>query len=532
MLIVNGDDVGVSHAANQATIASLERGLMTSATIMVPAPWFPEIARYAREHPGSDFGLHLVHTSEWTGIKWGPVAGRTVVPGLVDPQGYLWPDIERVYKNATPEQAAVEARAQIRKALDAGIDVTHLDSHMGALQFADPYFQVYRGLAVEFNVPIRMGSQETLAAFGGGHQRGQLDADGVVYPDYLIHGGRLKDEAGGRPTGAGCSRGCARASPSSTSTRRFPARRCRRSPTPGRTALPSSSLFTQRRVDSRAARAEEGPAHRVSGAARSAEGPRAVTASVAGNRRRWSRRVPVLVAGGSLLALLALAPLVFQADSFTSIDTAIKLIQATELTRSGFQSMALSYPARDLDPTEQFLPFEDPFVFLSAGKWQSIFSSFYALLAAPVVPHGVEWLVAWQYGPVELHRRGSRRMDRARHRHRRHDPGNRLARDGDGCGCRGRAARARDPGSGHRPGRDVRDRDRRRALLRAQAAAGPAGQWSDLSRTLARHGVHRFTHLARDPTTTPHFPEYRRAEVWGSGRFILSRWVLETSASP
>lgn len=194
VLIVNGDDVGVSHAANQASIASLERGLMTSATIMVPAPWFPEIAQYARDHPRSDFGVHLVHTSEWQGIKWGPVAGRTVVPGLVDPQGYLWPDIERVYKHATPDQAAVEARAQIRKALDAGIDLTHLDSHMGALQYTEPYFQVYRALAKEFNLPIRMGSQETLAAFGGGHQRGQLDADGVVYPDYLIHGGRLKDE--------------------------------------------------------------------------------------------------------------------------------------------------------------------------------------------------------------------------------------------------------------------------------------------------------------------------------------------------
>lgn len=195
VLIVNGDDVGVSHAANQASIASLERGLMTSATIMVPAPWFPEIARYAREHPGSDFGLHLVHTSEWSGLKWGPVAGRTIVPGLVDPQGYLWPDVERVYKNATPEQAAIEARAQIRKALDAGIDVTHLDSHMGALQYADPYFQVYRALAREFNLPIRMGSQETLAAFGGGHQRAQLDGDGIVYTDYLIHGGRQKGEA-------------------------------------------------------------------------------------------------------------------------------------------------------------------------------------------------------------------------------------------------------------------------------------------------------------------------------------------------
>ena len=119
-----------------------------------------------------------------------------------------------------------------------------------------------------------------------------------------------------------------------------------------------------------------------------------MTGSAPGNHTWQSRRVPVLVAGGSLLVLLALAPLVFQSQSFGSIDTAIKLIQSAELSRSGYQSMALSYPARDLDPTEQFLPFEDPFVFLSAGKWQSIFSSFYALLAAPFVPHGVEWLVA------------------------------------------------------------------------------------------------------------------------------------------
>jgi predicted glycoside hydrolase/deacetylase ChbG (UPF0249 family) len=195
LLIVNGDDAGVSHAANQATIASLERGLMTSATIMVPAPWFPEIAEYARAHPRASFGLHLVHTSEWKGMKWGPVSGRTVVPGLVDAQGYFWPDIKSVYAHATPEQAATEARAQIRKALDAGIDVTHLDSHMGALQFAEPYFQVYRGLAREFDLPVRMGSQATLAAFGAPHQRSQLQADGIVTPDYLIYGDRKTGES-------------------------------------------------------------------------------------------------------------------------------------------------------------------------------------------------------------------------------------------------------------------------------------------------------------------------------------------------
>ena len=122
------------------------------------------------------------------------MASRNEVPGLVDPQGYLWPDIFSVYKNSSPEQAYAEARAQIQKALAAGVDVTHLDSHMGALQYDDRYFQVYRRLAKEFDLPLRMGSQEVLAAGGGGHQRGQLDSDGIVYPDYLIHGGRKAGE--------------------------------------------------------------------------------------------------------------------------------------------------------------------------------------------------------------------------------------------------------------------------------------------------------------------------------------------------
>lgn len=195
ILIVNCDDVGNSHAANVAVIDGMENGLITSGTIMVPCPWVPEIFAYAKAHPEKDFGLHLTHTAEWKGYKWGPVASKSEVPGLVDPQGYLYPDIMAVYKNATPEQAYIEAKAQVKKALDAGVDVTHLDSHMGALQYAEPYFQIYRRLANEFNLPIRMGSQEVLAAAGGAHQRGQLDTDGVIYTDYLIHGGREKGEA-------------------------------------------------------------------------------------------------------------------------------------------------------------------------------------------------------------------------------------------------------------------------------------------------------------------------------------------------
>jgi chitin disaccharide deacetylase len=194
LLIINCDDVGNSHASNAAVKDGMENGLITSATIMVPCPWVPEIFAYAKAHPERDFGLHLTHTAEWKGYKWGPVASKSEVPGLVDPQGYLWPDIMSVYGKSTPEQAYIEAKAQIKKALDAGVDVTHLDSHMGALQFSEAYFQVYRRLANEFNLPIRMGSQALLASLNGGHQRGQLDADGVICPDYLIHGGPQKGE--------------------------------------------------------------------------------------------------------------------------------------------------------------------------------------------------------------------------------------------------------------------------------------------------------------------------------------------------
>ena len=191
LLIVNADDVGMSHEANAATIDGMENGQITSGSIMVPCPWFVEIAQYAREHPEADFGLHLTHTSEWKRYKWGPL---TEAPGLVDTLGHFWAGIEAVYKHSTPEEVERETRAQIDQALNAGIDVTHLDSHMGTLQY-DPRFHVpYLKLAKEYRLPIRVGSQAALDAFGVGDRRDSISAAGIVFPDYLIHDQRQKGE--------------------------------------------------------------------------------------------------------------------------------------------------------------------------------------------------------------------------------------------------------------------------------------------------------------------------------------------------
>ena len=193
LLIVNGDDVGMCHAANFATTECLEKGFMRCATIMVPCPWFPEIAAYAKGHADKDFGVHLCHTSEWGKYRWGPVAPREQVPGLIDAEGYLWREVLDVYSHASPEQALIEGRAQIRRAMAAGVDVTHLDSHMGTLQLNPAYVKTYLQLAVEFDLPVRMASQETLARLDHPELRGEFAAKGILFPDYFVYD-ELKDE--------------------------------------------------------------------------------------------------------------------------------------------------------------------------------------------------------------------------------------------------------------------------------------------------------------------------------------------------
>lgn len=187
LLIINGDDAGMCHAANAGTLESLEQGLMTSATVMVPCPWFSHLADYARRNPRLDFGVHLTHTSEWKFYRWGPVSPRPEVPTLVDADGYLWPSVPEVYANAKPQEALAEGRAQIRKAIAAGLDITHLDSHMGTLQLDLRFVEVYRQLAVEFDLPVRMASQATLEQFGQPGLRARFSRDGIVFPDDFIY---------------------------------------------------------------------------------------------------------------------------------------------------------------------------------------------------------------------------------------------------------------------------------------------------------------------------------------------------------
>lgn len=159
LLIIHADDLGVSHAENQASINALESGPVNSASIMVPCPWFPEIAAYAKKNSHLDFGLHLTLNSEWDFYKWGPVSSLDSVSSLVNTQGYFFASIDSVVQLASPSEAVTEMRNQIKKAYRAGIEVTHLDAHMGTAVSSPELLKGYIELGKEFNLPVLLDSR-------------------------------------------------------------------------------------------------------------------------------------------------------------------------------------------------------------------------------------------------------------------------------------------------------------------------------------------------------------------------------------
>src|SRR5437763_5320341 len=133
LLIIHADDLAVAHSVNSASFDALDKNAVTSASIMVPCPWLTEVAQYAKAHPDADLGLHLTLTSEWKTYRWGPVESKDKVPSLLDGSGYLWPDTEPAKQHIKADEAELEIRAQIEKAMSLGIHPTHVDSHMGVL---------------------------------------------------------------------------------------------------------------------------------------------------------------------------------------------------------------------------------------------------------------------------------------------------------------------------------------------------------------------------------------------------------------
>ena len=159
LLIVHADDLGMAHSVNRASIKALETGLVSSASVMIPCPWLPEVAAYFKGHPQTDLGLHLTLTSEWKQFRWGPVLGSQRAPSLVDPDGYFYSLESEAAAHIDTREAESEIRAQIARAKAFGIQPTHLDSHMGTLYQNKALFEVLMKVAHENKLPVRLSKQ-------------------------------------------------------------------------------------------------------------------------------------------------------------------------------------------------------------------------------------------------------------------------------------------------------------------------------------------------------------------------------------
>jgi predicted glycoside hydrolase/deacetylase ChbG (UPF0249 family) len=154
LVIIHADDLAVAHSEDIASFDALDKHAATSASVMVPCPWLTEVADYAKAHPDADLGLHLTLTSEWKTDRWGPIDSKDKVPSLLDPDGYLWPEVAPAIQHIKAEDAEHEIRAQIEHAMAMGIHPTHLDSHMGVLFERPDLTAVYIKVAHEYKLPF------------------------------------------------------------------------------------------------------------------------------------------------------------------------------------------------------------------------------------------------------------------------------------------------------------------------------------------------------------------------------------------
>jgi predicted glycoside hydrolase/deacetylase ChbG (UPF0249 family) len=126
---------------------------------MVPCPWFPEMAAYARLHPEKDFGLHITLTSEWKYYKWGPVTPAPNIPGLVNKNGFFYSSVDSVVQNASSTEVEQEIRNQLKRAIQFGVNPTHLDGHMYAIHHSLGFLKSYLKVGHEFNIPVFINRQ-------------------------------------------------------------------------------------------------------------------------------------------------------------------------------------------------------------------------------------------------------------------------------------------------------------------------------------------------------------------------------------
>jgi len=158
LIIINADDLGASPRVNDAIFRELDAGRITSTTIMANAPAFEDAVERVRSYPGASVGVHLNLT------EYEPLSTSPALRNLLNSDGHLHTGLR--YRPFTPRQLRAiyhEFAVQIRRALNAGVKVSHLDSHWHIHTRPD-FLPIVKTLLREFGI-LRIRSRLNIYPF-------------------------------------------------------------------------------------------------------------------------------------------------------------------------------------------------------------------------------------------------------------------------------------------------------------------------------------------------------------------------------
>jgi hopanoid biosynthesis associated protein HpnK len=132
-LIITSDDFGLSSGVNRAVEKAWQEGILTCASIMPTGKAFKEAVEIAHRNPGLQVGLHL------TLVQGTSVLLQGDIPGLIDwkrrfTDNPVAAGMSYFFNKKLHQPLKNEIEAQIKKVIDAGINLTHIDGHLNIHQ--------------------------------------------------------------------------------------------------------------------------------------------------------------------------------------------------------------------------------------------------------------------------------------------------------------------------------------------------------------------------------------------------------------
>jgi predicted glycoside hydrolase/deacetylase ChbG (UPF0249 family) len=169
LLILNIDDYGFCYTANTSAVYTLENGIASSCTVMLPPPWGKHACKLLRERPHLSHGVHLTTISEHEIYRWRPLTSPHRISSLVDGEGFFPLETERssLLQRAAVYEIEIEWRAQIERALAEGLHPQQLDSHCNIHDAREDIFWMTVRLAREYGLALRVHQPELIQALKG-----------------------------------------------------------------------------------------------------------------------------------------------------------------------------------------------------------------------------------------------------------------------------------------------------------------------------------------------------------------------------